>query len=329
MPVKIKDIARICGVSAGTVDRAINNRPGINENTKKRILKVAKELNYRPNYTAQSLVKGKTSTLGVILFDLHNRSFAQLMNAIELKARENGYFVYITLTDKDPNNEKQCIEYLVERNVDGIILFSVNRGNEFEDYLKSFDIPIITVFNKISENWDYVGIRERQAMKDAVTHLVNKGYERFIYVSPPLMYMGKTNIYTQEERLYGFIEGLKSFNIQEEPIIIKEKNYIDILKEWNFQSEYKTAVVCSCDLYALEVLQLLKEKGVNVPGNVGVMGFDNIDVLKYVTPRLTTVEYPIEQIGSDAVESLISKIEHDHFLNIPLLDYKIILGESI
>ncbi|MFC0473705.1 LacI family DNA-binding transcriptional regulator [Halalkalibacter kiskunsagensis] len=329
MKVTIKDIANICRVSAGTVDRALNNRTGISEKTRKKVLKVAEEMNYQPDYTARSLVIGKTMTIGVVLFDLYNRSFAQLLNAIELKARELGYFVYITLSDKKPENEINCIDYLVNRKVDGIILFTVNQGEQFESYLSKFDTPIITIFNYISEKWEYVGIRERQAMKEAVDYIAGEGYQKFIYISPPLAYLGKTNIYTQEERLSGFYEGLKRNDITSNPLIVKNSEYIKELENITFSKDVKVAIVCSTDLYALEVMNYLKKKGLNIPEQVGVMGFDDIDMLKYVTPRLTTVKYPIDEIGKRSVESMVNKINFGDFISTPLLDYEIIKGESI
>ncbi|GAE35014.1 LacI family DNA-binding transcriptional regulator [Halalkalibacter akibai] len=328
MKVTIKDIAKICGVSAGTVDRALNNRVGISEKTRKKVLKVAEEMNYQPDYTARSLVMGKTMTIGVVLFDLYNRSFAQLLNAIEQKARDLGYFVYITLTDKDPENEKKCIDYLVSRKVDGIILFTVNKGKEFEAHLSKYHVPIITIFNYVSEKWEYIGIQERQAMKEAVDYLTSKNYQEFIYVSPPLAYLGKTNIYTQVERLNGFYEGLMVNNIQSKPIVLKNSEYIKDLDHINFSKDRKTAIVCSTDLYALEVMNYLKVKGFNIPEDIGVMGFDDIDMLKYITPRLTTVKYPIDEVGRKAVESMIHKIDNGTFLSPPLLDYEMIRGES-
>ncbi|MEH7493111.1 LacI family DNA-binding transcriptional regulator [Neobacillus niacini] len=331
MGVTIKDIADYCGVSAGTVDRALNNRPGIKEKTKKVVLEAATKLSYRPDFTARGLAKGKTMTLGIVLFDLNNRSFAQLLNAVELKARENGYFIYVALTDKNPENEKQCIEYLASHKVDGIILFTVNHGEAFEEYLRGFSIPIITIFNYISDNWEYVGIQERAAMRDAVGHIIKKGYKKFIYICPPLKHSGKVNIYTQEERLQGFMEGLSLEGIEEKPLIIINSQYLTELEKITFSKENKIAIICSCDLYALEVMNFLKEKRINIPDDVGLMGFDNIDVLKYVTPKLTTVEYPVERIGTIAVESLILKIEKGNFLtkSCKSLDYKIIEGESI
>ncbi len=237
--ITIKDLASMCGVSAGTVDRALNNRKGISEKTRKKILRVAKEMDYRPDYTARSLVMGKTMTLGVVLFDLYNRSFAQLMNAIETRARELGYFVYLTLTAKNPENEVKCIDNLVNRKVDGIILLTVNKGEAFEAYLERLRIPLVTIFNFISDRWEHIGIQERNAMKGAIDYIVSKQYHNYIYVSPPLAYIDQSNIYTQEERLNGFLEGLEANRIDRPTEIIRDKDYVTVLEQTRFSENEK------------------------------------------------------------------------------------------
>jgi DNA-binding LacI/PurR family transcriptional regulator len=121
----------MCGVSQGTVDRALNNRPGISKKTRRRILETAEKIGYRPHFLARSLAKGRTMTIGLIVLDLYNRFFAQLVNSIEYNARQQDYFVYLTLTGKDGNTEKACIEHLMSRQVDGLILLTVNKGLEF------------------------------------------------------------------------------------------------------------------------------------------------------------------------------------------------------
>ncbi|MFE5324042.1 LacI family DNA-binding transcriptional regulator [Paenibacillus sp. NPDC056579] len=330
MGVTIKDIAVICGVSPGTVDRALNGRPGISEKTKAKILKVAGEMNYQPDYMARSLARGRTMTIGVVLFDLYNRSFAQLMNAIEAASRSQGYFVDLVLTGKDPDNERKCIEHLIQRKVDGIILFPINEGEAFDDYLQSLGIPIVTICNYVSDHWTYIGIDDRQAMKEAVQYIRSRDYERFVYICPPLSYKGKTNIYTQEQRLQGCLEGLAESGMNEPPVIITDKDYIGALSRMELaDGSGKTAIVCSCDSYALEVLNHLKSRGLRVPDDVGLMGFDNIDVLKYVTPSLSTVEYAVEEFGLQAVECLVEQIEQGTSRKVPLLPYQIITGHSI
>ena len=332
MKVTIKDIANVCGVSIGTVDRALNNRVGISEETKKKILKAAKEMNYTPDYTARGLVMGKTYTIGVVLFDLYNQSFAQLLNAIEVRARKLGYFIYITLSEKNKNDEIECIEHLVNRKVDGIILLTVNKGREFEEYLSELEIPIITIFNFVSEQWEFIGVKEREAMMKATDYIVSQNrFQKFVYVSPPLAYHDQANIYTQEERFNGFLDGLKKNKITTKPMILRNNEYLKELENiinHNDDNE-KLVVICSTDLFALEVMNLLRVKGIKIPDQVGVMGFDDIDMLKYITPRLSTVKYPIEEIGQKAIESIINKIELGEFIPTPLLGYKVIKGDSI
>lgn len=330
MKVTVKDIANVCGVSTGTVDRAIHNRAGISEKTKNRILKVAKELNYKPDYSARSLAMGKTKTIGIVLFDLHNRSFAELLTTIEIRARELGYFVCVTFSDKNKKDEMACIDFLVNRKVDGIILLTVNKGKQFESFLSKLNIPIVTIFNLVSDKWEFIGVRERQAMRNAIDYVVaQKRYNKFIYISPPLSNLGEKNIYTQEERYNGFLESLKRNKIDTDPIIIKDFEYIKELDRIQIHKLGNVAVICSTDHYALEVINYLKEKEIVIPEQVGVMGFDDIDMLKYITPRLTTVKYPIDEIGKKVIESIINKVEHGEFISTPLLDYEIVKGDSI
>jgi LacI family transcriptional regulator len=329
MAITIKEISEICGVSPGTVDRALNNRPGISHKTKAKILKIAQELNYQPDHRARSLARGKTLTLGVILFDLHNRSFAQLMNGIERKSRELGYFVDLALSGKDPHLERKLIDRLVQRKVDGLILFTVNKGPSFEKYLQDLLLPIITICNWVSDEWTYIGIDDRQAMKDATLHVIDRGYRQLIYICPPLSLRDKTNIYTQEERLQGLLAGCREANLQHEPIIIQEKKYIEALQRYSLTSGPRTAIVCSTDYFALEVMNALKKQNIKIPQDVGLMGFDNIDVLKYISPSLSTVEYAVEEMGERAVECLIEQIERGEKVEAPLLNYQIIPGLSL
>jgi LacI family transcriptional regulator len=333
MGITIKQIAELCGVSPGTVDRALNNRTGISEKTKQRILEVARAHRYVPDHRARSLARGRTMTIGVVLFDLYNRSFAQLTNAIERRARELGYVVHLTLTGKNRDLEKTCIRQLVERKVDGIILFPVNKGPDFEAELASLDTPVVTVCNYLSDRWPYVGIDDRKAMNDAACYMIGRGYRRFIYICPPLAFRGQANIFTQEQRWNGFADALRDSDCASvaQPVVIRDKHYVDALRRIDLREAGpgRTAIVCSCDAYALEVMNFLKTEGIRVPEDVGVMGFDNIDTLQYVTPRLTTVHYDMEEFGERAVDCLAAWIEGEAAPDVPLSGYRIVEGETI
>lgn len=327
MQITTKQLAEICGVSRGTVDRALNNRPGIHPDLRAKILETAEKLGYRPNFLAQSLVKGRTMTLGVIVFDLYNRFFAQLINSTETRAKEDGYFVYLTLTGKALDVEKSCIGHLVDRKVDGLILCSVGCGNEYTQFLKGLNIPIVTVTNKISDDLPFIGIDDYTAMKDSVSFVLNKGYQDIIYVSPSLRYREQANIYAQEQRYKGAVETLQKAgrNVS----VIGDMNIEAGLENIGINRNKKTAIICSNDIYALKILNYLKGRGLRVPEDIGLMGFDNIDTLEFVSPKISTVAYPLDKMGEMAVEFLIDSLEGNDADAPGFLKHTIITGNSI
>lgn len=328
MNVTSKEIASICGISRGTVDRALNNRPGIKPETKEKVLRIAKELGYRPHFLARSLVKGNTMTLGIVIFDINNRILAQIINSIEARAREMGYFVYLTLTNKDSEMEIDCINHLVDRKVDGIVLMSVNKGEPFNKYLTSLKTPIVTFGNRISDQFPFVWINDQKAIKEAVYYIHSKGYKEIIYVCPPLSLPKKENLYSPEQRFIGFKEACKEIKTIKKTVI-KDKNYISAIARSLSHIKSKKAILCTSDKYAVNILNFLRDKSIHVPNDVGIMGFDNIDTLNFITPGLTTIAYPQEKIGVRIVDSLIDQIEGRQIPSTFLYDHTIVERESV
>ncbi len=330
MTVTIKEIAQICNVSEGTVDRALNDRTGISPKTKKKILKVAQELNYTPNQLARGLAKGQSYTIGVVLFDVINPYFAQLMTAMEVRARELGYVVFPIFTHHQPQNEHIALQQFINRQVDGIIMFSVQKGEIFEEQLKTMNIPIVTIGNRISPSFPYVGINERESMKDAIQLVLGKGYEQIIYVCPPLSNRGQVNLYTLEERWAGCLEALSGHNLPQ-PILITEEDYLRALKKVDWNTDIRKAVVCPADAYALEVLSFFKKEKIRVPEQVGLIGFDGIDFLKYINPRLCTVTYNAKELATTAVDYLVNQISgtQSNQLTAILMQHQVLDGESL
>jgi LacI family transcriptional regulator len=329
MKITTKQIASICGVTIGTVNRALYDKPGIKPATKEKILKVAKELGYRPHLLARSLQRGHTMTIGIGVFDLDNQFFSQMVSAIETRAEEAGYSVYLSLTRGDPGRELQMLERLASLHVDGVIMLPVNSGMEFTQYLKSLKIPIVTIGNRVAKAFPFISIRDKQATKDAVTSIAAKGYQRIIYVSPPLSYKGQRNIYAVEERLAGYQEGVKEALTLSKSVVLRDKRYLATLATMSLLEGERTAILCSSDIYALEILDYLKTNNIRVPEDIGLMGFDNIEVLKYVRPALTTVAYPIKEQGLKAVECLVAQINAEPFADIELLDHQIVERASL
>jgi LacI family transcriptional regulator len=328
MKVTMQQVADLCGVSIGTAARALNDRPGINKRTKEKILRVSRELGYRPHLLARSLRIGRTMTIGIVVYDLDNRFFAQLVNALETTAKESGYFIYLTLSNHDLEQERACLEHLAGLNVDGVLMVPMNKGTEFIQFLKSLQLPLVTIGNRLSQSIPFVGIQDRAAIHRAVDAAAQRGYKRIIYVSPPLSYKGRENIYEVEERLEGFREGARKHGI--ETAVIKEKAFREPLLATSASADTRTAIMCSSDIYALEALSYLRAAGFRVPEDRGLIGFDDIDLLRYVTPALTTISYPIPQVALEAFALLKRLMAGESDLpDVPLIEPALIVRESL
>lgn len=328
MGITSKEIAKICGVSRGTVDRALNNKPRINPETKQKILQTARELGYRPDLLARGLVKGRTMSLGVVVFDIRNRYFAQLVNSIEIEAKKHDYFVNITLQENDPAMEIRLVNSLVDRRMDGIILCPVNKGDGFQQFLKSLPIPVIVIGNLIAPDIPFIGIDERKAARDATEFILSRQYGRIVFVCPPLADRAKENIYSHEQRLAGYREAVQG-RANVEALVIDHWDYQRAVAALLDRGGPRTALFCSGDTFALNIMKYCRGLGKNPPHDFGIMGFDGIDTLEYVTPHLATVDNPVAQIGVKAVENLLRLIDGEEIGAFLLVDHRMIPGESL
>ena len=331
MPITIKEIAEICNVSRGTVDRALNGRPGINSKTREKIKEAARKYNYRPHLIASSLSRGKSMSIGVILFDLKNRYFSQMSNAISLSARNCGYFTYIAVTEKDLNSERQILHNLASRRVDGLIMLPITQGNAFISELKSLEIPVITIGNCLP-GIHHVNIDDFQAAYDSAKYICEAGYEHICFVCPPLRKKGSLdgllNINSQDLRAQGFLHYMKTSK-KTKYEILTEKNFSPLAVSLARESKERIAFFCSSDIYALELLNNFREQDISVPGDAGLMGFDNLDILAYISPRITTVSSSIEEVGTKAMDTLLNLIEGEKVEEATYVPYQICPGETI
>lgn len=328
MGVTTNDIARICQVSRTTVIRALNNQGRISKETKDRIVKTAEELGYRPDLLARGLVKGKTMYIGVVVFDVKNQYFAQMLSAIEAEAQTRGYCVNITLHGKNREKEVDLIRKLVDYHVDGLILSPVNKGEQFNQFLQSLDTPLVIIGNKVSDELPFVGIDERQAAKEATARIMDSGYGRVAFVCPPLGESKEGNNYTHEQRLDGFLEAAGSRSGVETKIISSESYE----KEAALMLEDggpKTAFFCSGDIYAMDIMKHLKSLGKRAPGDYGIMGFDDIELLEYLSPRLSTIYNSVEEVAKKAVELLFDEMDGKEIAMETYERYRIVQGETL
>lgn len=307
MAITAKELAEMCGVSRMTVHRALTDTGRINPRTKELIRAKAKECGYRPDLLARGLVKGQTFYIGVVVLDVNNRYFSQMLSAIGTEARKQGYFVNITLHEENREMEKEQLERLVDYHVDGIILSSVNQGKEYRDFLKSLDTPIVTIGNKIADGIPFVSIEEKKAAMEATQTILEKGYEKIVFVCPPVE-RTEGNTYVHRQRLEGFTEAVarwKKTQAAVESLVIDVRDgYVRRTYEELKKAGKRTAFFCSGDIFALDIMKYMAEKGKKAGEDYGIVGFDGIDILDYVTPRLCTIYNPVEPVAKEAVKLL-------------------------
>lgn len=325
----IKDIAILCGVSEGTVDRALNGREGIKKETKEKILQTAKELGYRPNHLASCLARGSSKTIGVVCAGLDNPFFSAFVESIERMAYENGYYLNLILTHGNRDKEMEGINYLAGRQVDGLIIIPLGLGDEYEQKLLSFGIPIVTVYNRISDKFTHVDVDGRSIMQNAVHAMVKKGYQRIAYLDHgyDCSVNRNNNRYSLNQRRLGYMDGMKQEALGE-PVIMTSYDW-EPLEQFLNCSDGKPAVLCPFDAVAIHVLDLMKQHGKQVPEQVGIMGFDNIAVLNSITPRLASVDCEITDLGKKAFQALLQIINGDTAVRDYVTRYTIIEGESL
>ena len=326
MPVTIREIARYCNVSEGTVDRALNNRTGISTKTKERILAAAKELDYKPNMLAQCLATGSTKTIGVVCGGLSNRFFTSLIEAIERNAGIHGYFISLVLSHNSPSKELEGIRYLAQRQTDGIIIFPVGYGKEYEKGLQQLNIPIVKLYNKISGNFTHVDTNCRKIMKEAASKILSKGYKDIVYMDiKNCKFDEDMNFFSLNERLQGYKEGMAQAGLCCH--ILNTYNEKELLSLAG--TSVRTAILCPYDALAIKIANFYRKMGISIPSQIGIMGFDNIDMLENITPRINSVDCNTEKLGEIAFSILLEKMTGNYTGKDVTVGYKFTEGESL
>lgn len=288
--VSTTQLAKICGVSQGTVDRALNNRPGIKPETKARILAAAKSYGYRPNIHARSMAGGKSMLIGVVVFDLNNPYFSDILTSITNYCSKRGYSTVVMFTDRDPEQEIECIQNLYHMSVDGIVLSPVGMGEEYENFLLSLELPIVTIGNRL-ERFPYAGIDNQQAMQEVIRHVLAEGYDHLIYVKPNLR---GSNTFGQDTRLFAFLHCM-------------QKEQIDYVitdlagAEAALLPGRRNALICPTDILAIQLLHTTQAC------QAGIIGFDNIRLIDTLELKLDSVDYDHQLTAQRTVDYILDR----------------------
>ena len=289
-------LARICGVSQGTVDRALHNRGDINPKTRERILAIAREYDYIPNVKINN--QANSMLIGVVLFDLYNEFFSKIAMSLVNAAKSVGYSVIFQFSEKDYKSERSALEYFDYIGVDGIILFSVGSDSEeYKTYLQLLKKPIIMIGNKMFD-FHYIGIDDADAMREVTERIAERIPVGDILYYAPILKENLHSVNAQRLRVNGFVEAMTTLG--------KSYRIVTSLEEI---SDFG-GIVCSTDYYVLQVL-----KHLGYPKDIIISGFDNISLLNNFQAKVLTVDYSTDQIASECINYILGrrftdKIEH-------------------
>lgn len=334
MPITITDIARMANVSKATVSAVLNDRPGISHHTRERVREIIEKVHYKPNQLARSLTQRHTKSIGLLIKEIDNPYFSKIMKGVFDSCMDRGYTVLLGSSEQSPAKELQSIETLVSQRVDGLIIAPLQGEDVDFDYLSKLireKVPLVTLGEVTNFKTNVVEVDNVEGAYKAVSYLQSLGHEKIAYFSGP-----SHSAYSYD-RLEGYRRALLEWQFQlKQDYILQVGPYIENGYErgkafFGSVADLPTAVLCYNDLVAIGLIDALLEMGIDVPGEVSVIGFDNIDICDSVKVPLTTVDVLAYQIGKTAADLLVEQISEP---TLPLnkkvvLEPKIVIRQSV
>ncbi len=305
----IRDVARHAKVSIATVSRTINRVPSVDKDLAKRVWKSIAELNYFPNTQARALVSGRSRILGLLISEITNPFFPELIQGFESIAVENNYEILIGSTNYDVPSMESCIRRLLERNVEGVAVMTFGIEGPLLNELASRNIPMVFVDEAPpSPRVSTLLVDYRQGIREGVQHLAALGHRKIAFITGPLQQR------SCQLRRDAFLHSLEEIGLKLPKEWLPAGDHtleggMRAMEEILRLKELPTAVMCSNDMTAIGVLRVLARAGLRVPEDISVIGFDDIHLAEFVNPPLTTVRMSRADLARAAFEALRIHVE--------------------
>lgn len=308
--MSIKDVARAAGVSTATVSHVINNTRFVSTETRERVLRAVEECNYYPSEAARDLVSGRSRILGLIVSDITNPFFPELVKSIENAGFERGYDVILSNTDYDPARTSHYVRRLIERQVAGVALMTSELDASLVVELARRHVPVVILdMDAPGVNMSNLCIDYERGIDEAVRHLCALGHERIAFVGGP------SRLRSAVRRRAAFSQSFRRCLPDAPPPAFVESDFKfdggrHAARELLARAPAPTAFVAANDMMALGVLQECRAAGLDVPGDVSIVGFDDVAFASISQPALTTVCLPRGEMGRLAVGALLETVDH-------------------
>lgn len=303
--VSIKDVAKLAGVSTSTVSRVMNNNTPVSEEKMKRVLKAIKHTNFVPNEIARCLYKKSSKLIGVIVPNLQNLFFLEMVRAIEDRVYKRGYKLILCNSNDNITKEIDNIRFLKTMNAEGVILLT-SAGNT-DKYISDFDMPFIVLDRDINNTNKIINIEcnHYKGVTLATKHLIKCGCKSIVHLS------GSKHLSSAKKRLTAYLDVCKSYNVLPKVIAIGFNPSININIFDKISSIHSNVdgIICGNDMVAIKLCKELNDKSINVPNQIQIIGFDDIEFCKMVSPSITTIKQPLAEMGKYSVDTLLDFIE--------------------
>jgi DNA-binding LacI/PurR family transcriptional regulator len=329
--VTIKEIAKLLGISKSTVSRALSDHSDVNTETRKKILEVAQKMNYQPNTIALNLKQRRTNTIGVIIPETMNRFFSKATAGIQRIANLAGYNIIICQSDESLVAEKNNLRSLIGARVDGVLISVSEETNIVDhfDLLLQKKIPVV-FFDRIAQDLDTsrVVTDNFEIALEGTEHLIEQGCKRIAWISGP------QHLYNSKNRLQGYVHALTKHGIpvQEEYIIKSHFKGGNVEEYTNYLLNLPhppDGIFAINDYAAIEMIHYIKKRGLQIPKDIAILGFNNERVGRFIEPSLSTIDLSAYDLGSAAAEILIHQIKHaEHLVREKLIKSSLIVRES-
>lgn len=329
----LKDIGRELGISVSTVSRALKEHPDIAEETIKLVKEYAESHNYVPNFLAVNFRKSRTFNIGLIVPELVHHFFSTVISGAISEANRQGYNLMVSQSNDILKDEKLASRAMLNSSVDGLLISISNEtveGEHLQEFLTEGK-PVVQ-FDKITDKLPTpkVIVDDFDGAYSAVKHLIDEGYTKIAHLR------GRVEVKNSSERCEGYIKAIQDHNLEFDPSWIKkclkitDQEGYDFTKELMESKNPPNAIFCITDLVALGSMRYLKEKGYQIPKDVGLMGFSNWMLSRVSTPQLSTVEQHGFQMGVDATNLLLEMIKNNDVENVQTVEIKteLVIRES-
>ncbi len=331
MTVTIYDVAREANVSMATVSRVVNGNQNVKPSTRKKVLEVIERLEYRPNAVARGLASKKTTTVGVIMPDISNNIYAEAARGIEDIATMYRYNIILANSDQNEEKELTLLDTMLGKQVDGIVMMSDAVTDKLYHAIKHSPVPIVLA-GSVDESNEFpsVNIDYFQASYEAIQLLIENGHKRIAFLSGPLAYT-----INSKYKLEAYKKALQDANIEldEQLIISDDSSYDSGIEAWDALSALDnppTAFFAGSDELAIGIIHGAQDQGKKVPEDIEVISFENSKLARMVRPRLTSVVFPLYDIGAVAMR-LLTKIMNKEKVEeqVVILPHRIELRQSV